>query len=159
MIFAITGSDGWPFDRLVRLVDELETDEKKLIQYGNSVYIPRRSVGHKYLSFDQVKQAMSEARVVITHGGTGSVMLAMSLGKVPIVAPRYKHFHEHVDNHQLQLVESLESEGLIVPLLAGDSLKHRIDETILRLAKRRKLEPDPRLVAALRKVVNESPAG
>jgi UDP-N-acetylglucosamine transferase subunit ALG13 len=48
-------------------------------------------------------QAIRRARVVVTHAGVGSVMVALANGKRPIVVPRRKAFGEAVDDHQLQL--------------------------------------------------------
>ena len=153
MIFAMVGTHEQPFDRLVKAVDELETSEEKVIQYGYSNFVPEHSKGFRFLDFDEVKQKMSSASAVITHAGTGSVMLALSLGKLPVVAPRYKRRAEHVDDHQLQLVESLVADGVIVPFLEEDSLAERIEEARSKQQAGRRIEPDARLVADLRTII------
>ena len=150
MIFAMVGTHEQQFDRMVRAVDELNTDEKRIIQYGYSEYVPVNAEGYKFLDFDDVKNYMLEASAVITHGGTGSVMLALSLGKIPIVAPRYKQHGEHVDNHQIQLIQALVDDGLIIPFYDGDSMQERIQEAESMTSGARKIEPDERLVSALR---------
>ena len=153
MIFTMVGTHEQQFDRLVRAVDTLETDEQRIIQYGYSAYEPVSSEAHEFLPFDEVKRYIQDANVVITHSGTGSVMLALSLGKLPIVAPRYKKYGEHIDNHQLQLVQDLEEDGMVVPYYEGDDLNERINEALDKMDTVRKIEPDPRLVAELNRII------
>ena len=120
-IFLTVGLHEQPFDRLVKLVDELDADQKA-IQYGYSKYVPRAADAWQFLDFDQVRDAMVKADVVITHGGTGSIMLALSVGKKPIAVPRYKRFNEHVDDHQEQVVRKMGNLGLVYPFLPGDEI-------------------------------------
>ena len=54
-----------------------------------------------------------EARVVVSHGGVGSILIALTHGKQPLVVPRLKRFGEVVDDHQLLLARRLAHEGLI----------------------------------------------
>lgn len=156
MIFLMVGTHEQQFDRIVKAVDELEAEEQKIIQYGYSSYRPVNSDGHDFLPFDRVKQHMLDASVIITHAGTGSVMLALSLGRRPIVVPRYKRFGEHIDDHQLQLVETLMEDGLIVPLFEGDDLQGRIHEVRSAGKEHRKIEPDSRLVGELRMIIDHA---
>lgn len=156
MIFALVGTHEQQFDRLVRALDDLDTDEARIVQYGYSTYRPANCAAHKFLPFDDVRRYMEAADVVITHAGTGSVMFALSLGKRPIVAPRYAKFGEHVDDHQLQLVDSLMEDGLVVPYLDGDSLEQRIEEVKSHEQDNRAIEPDQSLVADLKRIIDES---
>jgi len=149
----MVGTHEQPFDRLVREIDRLETGERRIIQYGYSTYTPVSSEGSKFLTFDEVRNYIQSADVVITHSGTGSVMLALSLGKLPIVAPRYRKYGEHIDDHQLQLVQGLEEEGMVVPYYDGDDLSERITEVLEQMSKVRQIEPDPRLVAELDRII------
>lgn len=120
-IFLTVGLHEQPFDRLVRAVDELYGNDA-VIQYGYSDYLPQHARGEKTFSFDETRELMEQADVVITHGGTGSIVLALSVGKKPVVAPRYQHLGEHVDDHQLEIVNELGARNLVVPLLEGDDL-------------------------------------
>lgn len=156
MIFALVGTHEQQFNRLVKMIDELETEERRIIQYGYSNCKIRKAESYKFLSFDEVKKYMQEASVVITHAGTGSVMLALSLGKIPIVVARYKKYGEHIDDHQLQLIETLMDDNLVVPCLDGDSLVSRIEEVNSKMSMARKIEPDMRLISQLKKIIDES---
>lgn len=151
----MVGTHEQQFDRLVKALDELDTTEERIVQYGYSGYKPVNCVAHQFLPFEDVRKYMTEASVVITHAGTGSVMFALSLGKRPIVAPRYQKYGEHVDDHQLELVASLDADGLIVPFLDGDSLDTRVQEVLASTQGDRAIEPDHRLVEELQKIINQ----
>lgn len=156
MIFAMVGTHEQQFDRLMRAIGELRVDEPRVVQYGYSDYIPPGVEAERFMGFERVRKLMCDADVVIAHAGTGCVMLALSLGKFPVVAPRYRRHGEHVDDHQLQLVESLQADGLIVPWLDGDSLADRVAQARARGSSGRRIEPDARLLAELRQEVSKA---
>jgi UDP-N-acetylglucosamine transferase subunit ALG13 len=59
-------------------------------------------------------QALVEADVVVGHAGTGTVITALSAGKLPVLSPRLVALAEHVDGHQEDLARSLAQRGLAV---------------------------------------------
>lgn len=54
----------------------------------------------------------TEADVVITHAGVGTVLGLFELGIAPIVVPRRRSRGEHVDDHQQQLVQLMAETGV-----------------------------------------------
>ena len=121
MIFLTVGLHEQPFDRLVKAVDLLAAG-RKIIQFGHARYTPINSRGFKFLSYAQMVHYFQRSDIVITHGGTGSIMLALSAGKKPITAPRYKKYGEHVDDHQIEIVSKLADFSLVVPFYDGGDL-------------------------------------
>jgi UDP-N-acetylglucosamine transferase subunit ALG13 len=63
-----------------------------------------------------------EARVIVTHAGVGSVMVALANSKRPIVVPRRRSFGEAVDDHQLQLGRRFADAGLVTLVETPDGL-------------------------------------
>ena len=57
---------------------------------------------------------MREAAVVVCHGGPGTIMLAATMGKRPIVVPRRKAAGEHVDDHQHAFTRRIAADGAII---------------------------------------------
>jgi len=49
-----------------------------------------------------------------------------------VVMPRLKRYGEHVNDHQVQLVEALSQEGLIIPAFESEDLPHAIAEARAR---------------------------
>lgn len=131
MIFVTVGTHEQPFNRLIEKVDDLVNDgtikEKVVVQTGFSTYKPQYCEAHKMMSFDEMQQALRDARLVITHGGPSSFIEALQFGKVPIVVPRMEKYHEHVNNHQVEFVKLIaERMNNIIPVYDIDDLKETI---------------------------------
>lgn len=117
MIFVTVGNPYQPFDRLIRYVDELimagQIDDDVLIQRGYSKYVPNSCQYVDFLDILEYQNKIKKADIVITHGGTGSIINSLRSGKKPIVVPRRIEYNEHCNDHQIQLVKELESQGKI----------------------------------------------
>lgn len=113
MIFVTLGSQKFQFNRLLKAVDELQTDEVIFAQIGYSDYEPQNFQFSRFLDRDQFADFMSRANIVITHGGTGAIIGALKRGKKVIAVPRLAQYGEHVDNHQIQLIEQFKDLNLI----------------------------------------------
>ena len=91
MIFVTVGTHEQQFDRLVRCVDRLKAEgkitEEVMIQTGFSSYEPKACRWSKLCSYQEMNEYMDQARIVITHGGPSSIMMALQRGKIPIVVP------------------------------------------------------------------------
>ena len=60
------------------------------------------------------KELNKKARIVICHGGAGTIITALEEGKPVIAIPRLKKYNEHINNHQLELVDALSNNGKIL---------------------------------------------
>lgn len=112
MIFICVGSRKYQFDRLLKKIDEL-VNEKKLsekifAQIGKSNYIPKHYQYVCYMSPTDFHQKLSDADLIISHGGTGALVNALKLGKKVIAVPRLAKYEEHIDDHQVQICNMLE---------------------------------------------------
>ena len=126
MIFVTLGSQKFQFDRLLQAVDELKTDEEIFAQIGYSNYKPQNYEYKKFLDRDEFENVMDKADIVITHGGTGAIIGAVKKGKKVIAVPRLKKYGEHVDDHQLQLVEQFKDLNLICACKNVDKLDEAV---------------------------------
>ena len=117
MIFVTLGSQKFQFNRLLKEIDELI--EKGIIvedvfaQIGYSDYVPKHYTYKDFLSREEFKEHEGKANIVITHGGTGAIIGAVKKDKKVIAVPRLAKYGEHVDDHQLQLIEQFDGMGLI----------------------------------------------
>lgn len=57
---------------------------------------------------------MKDADAVIAHAGVGSILSALQVGKVPVVVPRRAEHQEHIDDHQTDIANLLDRQGLVV---------------------------------------------
>ena len=129
MILVTVGTEQYPFNALMSWVDLLIRDglidgnEEVIVQYGSSSKLPDKVKIFKRLPESEFKDLLEQARLVISHCGEGSVMLLESLGKPYVLVPRTQRFGEHVDNHQLEMADALEKQGIPVSRSPGDLVR------------------------------------
>ena len=87
---------------------------------------PKNYEYKKFLDRDEFENVMDKADIVITHGGTGAIIGAVKKGKKVIAVPRLKKYGEHVDDHQLQLVEQFKDLNLICACKNVDKLDEAV---------------------------------
>lgn len=131
LIFVTVGTHEQPFDRLIEAVDLLKEagwiQDDVVMQTGACTYAPCFCVWRRMFSYDEMQKYMNEARLIITHGGPASFMMALQRGKMPIVVPRQARYGEHVNNHQVEFVRRLADHmGMIIPVYEMEDLKEKI---------------------------------
>jgi UDP-N-acetylglucosamine transferase subunit ALG13 len=143
VVFVTVGNARQGFSRLVSAVDALcgsgaFGEEPVVVQRGHT---GGDSLAHcqsvDFLPSDDFDRHLSEASLVVCHGGT-TQLSAIKLGKIPIVMPRLQRFGEHINDHQVQLVQALAAEGLVVPAYEPGDLAAAITE-----ARQRRGQPVP----------------
>ena len=142
MIFVTVGTHEQGFDRLIKEVDRLKEqkiiNEDVIIQKGYTEYEPKYCETYKLIDYDKMQQYLSEARIVITHGGPASFVAPLAIGKTPIVVPRQKQFEEHVNDHQVEFVRQVvERNNSLIPVYDISELEEKIvkyDEIVNNMA-------------------------
>ncbi|NIM15330.1 MAG: hypothetical protein GTO45_25415 [Candidatus Aminicenantes bacterium] len=126
MIFVTVGTHEQPFDRLVKGIDQLKGEgiiqQDIFMQTGYCSYKPEFCYYKDFIPFDEMMKRMREAEIVVTHGGTGSIMLVLYHHKIPVVVPRQKKYHEHIDDHQVVFCKTMESKRKIVAVYELEDL-------------------------------------
>lgn len=117
MIFVCLGTKRFQFDRLLKQVDILidngAIQEKVIAQAGHSTYSPQNFEYKRFLSSNEYDAFVEQAKIIITHGGTGAIIKALKARKQIIAVPRLQKFGEHSDDHQLQIVNFFTENGYI----------------------------------------------
>ena len=129
MIVVTVGSNGAPFDRLLRELDGIDATEDMLVQHGPSRIRPKNARCVPFLHFAELEAAVRSARLVVTHAGVGSVLLSLMNGKHPIVVPREARFGEVVDDHQVHFAERLAQDRLVTLVRDPRDLARALDES------------------------------
>lgn len=126
MIFVTLGSQKFQFNRLLQAVDNLILqeiiDDVVFAQIGFSDYNPKYYHYKQFLDMEEFAHMEGSADIVITHGGTGTIIGAVKMGKKVIAIPRLKKYGEHVDDHQIQLIKQFEQMNIICPCYDMDEL-------------------------------------
>ena len=128
MILFTTGHEQFQFDYLMRLVTPVRNefpDEEIVVQYGHSKFIPAGNgiEAVELLPPEKFREAVCNARVVISHCGEGSLLLLQELGIPFVLVPRTKQRKEHVDDHQLEWAQVLARVGLPVAFDSSELLE------------------------------------
>ena len=118
MIFVILGTQDKEFPRLLKSVEkEIEKGnikEEVIVQAGCTKYKSDRMKIFDLVSMDEFNNYLTEADLVITHGGYGTITNALNFGKKIIACPRLKKYKEHTNDHQKEILEAYEKEGYIL---------------------------------------------
>jgi UDP-N-acetylglucosamine transferase subunit ALG13 len=148
------GTHNEPFRRLVEAMDDIagDLDEAVVIQTGNTPYTPRHARSFAFADRREMERLNREARMVVTHGGAGSLIFALRFGKPVVVVPRKKAFGEHINDHQVELARRLGEEGKVIPV-------EEIGELRDAISRAREMEPrgreTPPMVPRIRRYLEE----
>jgi len=118
MIFVTVGSRGYPFDRLLKKLDELYENgtlsEPMFAQIGTSTYIPKYIEYKDFITQEEFKEYIEKANIVVSHGASGSIMKALNAGKKVIAVTRLEKYDEHINDHQIQNNVAFGSNGYVL---------------------------------------------
>jgi beta-1,4-N-acetylglucosaminyltransferase len=151
MILITCGSSHLPFDRLVGSIDALGDREDIVVQHGPSRLRPEHAESVDFVPLDRLTDLVRQARVVVTHAGVGSILMALTNGKRPVVVPRRAEHGEAVDDHQLECARRFARADLVTLVEDPAQLAGAIAEAEVAMSPR--LDGDLPLVSELRTFV------
>jgi UDP-N-acetylglucosamine transferase subunit ALG13 len=129
MIFLTVGTQ-FPFDRLVRAVDEAVgengLDEQIFAQVGASSYRPKNFETIPELEKSLFDKYISEANGIISHAGMGCITMALENRKPLLVMPRLKKYGEVVNDHQVVIAKKFEKLGHLLVAYSDEELLDKI---------------------------------
>lgn len=130
MIFLTVGTS-FPFDRLVRAVDEAvakkDIKEKIFAQVGKGGYRPKNFNSIEILDKIKFDEYFSRSSAIIAHAGMGTITMALEENKPILVMPRLKKFQELVNNHQLFTARRFEQLGHVLAVYEKKDLPYKLD--------------------------------
>ena len=113
MIFITVGGSQFPFDRMLEACHDVAPGRRVLVQHGPSSVRPAGAECVDFLPMQELLANVRDADAVVTHAGVGSILIALSNGKRPIVVPRLRTHRETVDDHQLESARRFAEAGLV----------------------------------------------
>ena len=75
---------------------------------------------------EKLEKYQEEANYIITHGGVGSIIESLKKGKKVIAIPRKQKYGEHVNDHQIDIVQTFNEKGYLIGLNDVEELKDAI---------------------------------
>ena len=136
MILVLLGTQNNSF---YRLLEEIEKNvesgnikEEVVVQAGYTKFEPKTQK-QKIKVFNtipkkELEELIEKSNLVISHGGVGSMVTANQKGKKVIAVPRYKKYHEHVNDHQVETIEIFAKKGYVMPLKNVQELEQAIKD-------------------------------
>ncbi len=128
MILVKLGTQHQDFKRLLDYIENSNIKDEIIVQAGHTKYKSKKMKILDFISYDQMNEYMKKCDLVITHGGTGSIVESLQDGNKVIVCPRKQKYGEHADDHQEQIVEAFEGEGYILKLDETNKLDDLIEK-------------------------------
>lgn len=146
MITVLTGTQNIQFDRLLKAVLNYAYKRSDIyfnIQAGyffTSYEAPLNVDIFDFKSQREIDDLISKSELVITHGGTGSIINPLYMNKKVVVVPRLSKYGEHNDDHQREIAEAFESEGYVLTWYGGEIIDDIIEKS--KLFKPKKYKSD-----------------
>lgn len=130
MIFVAVGTQKFQFNRLLKAIDDLiargQLSDEVFAQIGHSDYMPQNYRYKDFLSKDEFASCISGCDILVTHSGVATIIAGLKLEKKVVVVPRFAHYGEHVDDHQLQIAESFSDSNFVLMCKNPDNLAQSI---------------------------------
>jgi beta-1,4-N-acetylglucosaminyltransferase len=144
MIFLTVGTQ-FPFDRLVRSVDEIigqsGVEEEVFAQISDSSYRPQNFEAVSSLNKHLFDKYIREASGIISHAGVGTITVALEASKPLLVMPRLKHYGEVVSDHQVALAKRFELLGHVLVAYEAEELPEKIKQLRTFIPRKRRAQP------------------
>lgn len=126
MIFVTLGTQDKSFYRLLqsieKLIDTGIIKEDVIVQAGFTRFESSKMKVFDYVPMDDFNRYIEECRLLITHGGVGSILTGCTAKKKVLAVARLKKYDEHENDHQIQIVEEFRRRGYILGCLDADEL-------------------------------------
>ncbi len=134
MIFVILGTQDKKFPRLLeaiqKKIDEGKIDEKEeiIVQAGSTKFESKNMKIIDYMSVKDFEDLIDKADIIICHAGVGTILTALKKGKKIIAAARLKQYGEHVNDHQLQILDNFAKKRYILALEDFNKLDELLEQ-------------------------------
>lgn len=130
MILVTLGTQDNSFERLLKEIEHLIEKgiikDEVVVQAGNTKYKSNKMKIIDFVPPKELVEYINKSSYIITHGGVGSITEALKQNKKIIAVPRKKEYKEHVNNHQMQIVENFNKQGYIIGIQDIEELEKAI---------------------------------
>ena len=120
MILVTLGTQDKPFPRLLdaiqKAIDDGIIKEEVVVQAGCTKYESKDMKIFDLIPTDEFNQLVKKCRILITHGGVGSITAGLKADKIVIAAARLSKYKEHTNDHQKEIVREFAKAGYLVEL-------------------------------------------
>lgn len=126
MILVLLGTFDIQFKRplleIERLCKEGVINEEVIVQSGYTTIETDYLILKPFIPPKELNELHQNARIIITHAGTGSLVKAIGYKKKVIGIARLKKLGEHVDDHQVEILDKFAELNYILPWQENENL-------------------------------------
>ena len=120
MILVTLGTQKQQFNRLLQALENSKINDRIVVQAGYTKFESKKMEIFDFIPYDKMSNLIKECDLVVTHGGTGSIIMPLKEKKKVIACPRLMKNKEHVDNHQTEIVDIFSEEGYLLAFNDND---------------------------------------
>lgn len=124
------GTQNNSFHRLLEKIEELIKNgvikDNVIVQAGYTKFKSDDMQIFDLIPREKLEKYQNQADLIITHGGVGSIITSLKLGKKVIAIPRLHEYGEHVNNHQIEIVELFDNKGYIIGCMDLEKLEEAL---------------------------------
>ena len=134
MILVTLGTQDKQFYRILEALenklDKHLIDDEVVVQAGCSADFKSKYMKiFDLIPMDEFDEMIKKCDLLITHGGVGSIITGLKNNKKVIAAARLSKYNEHVNDHQLQIIDNFSKEGYILKLDNFDDIDKLIKDS------------------------------
>lgn len=134
MILVTLGTQDKQFYRILAALevklDKHLIDDEVIVQAGCSADFKSKYMKiFDLIPMDEFDEMIKKCDLLITHGGVGSIITGLKNNKKVIAAARLSKYNEHVNDHQLQIIDNFSKEGYILKLDNFDDIDKLIKDS------------------------------
>lgn len=122
MILVTLGTQKQDFSRLLKYIEDSKIKDEIIVQAGLTKFESKKMKILDFINYNEMNDLIDKADLIITHAGTGSILTPLKKDKKVIACARLSKYSEHVDDHQLQIVEVFRDEGYLLELNENNKL-------------------------------------
>ena len=115
MILVTLGTQDKNFTRLLdavqKQIDNGNIKDEVIVQAGCTKYESKDMKIFDLIDREEFSELISKCDLLITHGGVGSILTGLKNNKKVIAAARLAKYKEHMNDHQLQIIEKFSKSG------------------------------------------------
>lgn len=130
------GTQDKEFPRLLleveRLIEIGKIKDKVIAQIGYTKFetkLPKSQI--QLIDFTtpaEIQKLIKDSEFIITHGGVATIIEGINNAKKVIAVPRLKKYKEHVNDHQLQIIENFDTKGYIIGTSGVEEIEEALDK-------------------------------
>lgn len=132
MILVTLGTQDKSFLRLLSMLEEclheIGNTQEVIVQAGYTSFQSETMQVFDYIDMQKYDELLAQCDILITHGGVGTIVTALKMGKKIIASPRLAEFGEHHNDHQREIIDSFCEKGYILACTNKEEMKRALQQ-------------------------------